>query len=175
LGRVKSLARQSGFYFKEECYLKGFIKPEGYCCVDLSISGKKKKYYRHRLVAEAFIPNPNNYPEVNHKDEDKSNNRVDNLEWITTKENLNYGTHNKRARLSNINNPLKSKKINQFDLDGNFINTYPSANEIERQTGFHATSIIRCCKGHYNVKTCKGFIWKYEEGVGELSVNTELK
>ncbi|MBL1621260.1 endonuclease, partial [Klebsiella pneumoniae] len=87
----------------------------GYLYVSL---GRKKIISIHRLVAEVFIPNPNNLPQINHKDEDKTNNRVENIEWCNCKYNINDGTHNKRVSDTQINDQNKSKKVIQFTLDG---------------------------------------------------------
>lgn len=95
-GNVKSLERviedNKGSYIKKEKILTPTINNRGYYHIGLRNNSKTKYYYVHRLVAEAFIPNPNNYPIINHKDEDKTNNKVDNLEWCTPKYNANYGT-----------------------------------------------------------------------------------
>lgn len=95
-GNVKSLERviedNNGYYIKKEKILTPTINSSGYYHTILRKDGKSIGVYIHRLVAEAFIPNPNNYKQVNHKDEDKTNNKVDNLEWCTPKYNANYGT-----------------------------------------------------------------------------------
>ena len=97
LGRVKSLERKDNLGRKvNEKILKNRNATHGYIAVILSKDSNKKTYRVHRLVAEAFIPNPNKYLEVNHKDENKSNNRIDNLEWCDRKYNCNYGTFKER-------------------------------------------------------------------------------
>ena len=97
IGRVKSLGNGNSTcpYFLKERILST-TKRRNYLAVTLSKQGKRKMYSLHRLVAETFIPNPNNYPCVNHLDENKQNNSVDNLEWCTYKYNCNYGTRNER-------------------------------------------------------------------------------
>lgn len=99
LGRVKSLARHKKNRGKlqkvEETIRIPTVEKNGYARVDLSKDGKRKMYCVHRLVAEAFVPNCENKPQVNHIDENRSNNNANNLEWVTNKENCNYGTHNK--------------------------------------------------------------------------------
>ena len=130
--------------------LKPYIRNDGYVIISLSKGGKKYKCYLHRLVAETFIPNPDNLPQVNHKDENKSNNCVSNLEWITPKDNCNYGTRNERQGLGH------SKPIEQYDLEGNFIKEWNSAAQVERDLGFNHSNISKCCLGQqktaYNYK-----------------------
>ena len=161
LGRVKSLERTinhktcyGGLYHIKERILKLKIEKDGYFRIGLK-KGKIKKYYRvNRLVAQAFIPNPNNYPIVNHKDENPLNNNVDNLEWCTQKYNVNYGNGiSKRKKKISI-------KINQYDLDGNFIKTWGSIKDAARYYNGN-TKICQCCKG--KVKTAAGYKWKYAE------------
>lgn len=106
LGRVKSLGN-GGSNNSKERIMKLKIGSRGYYEVSLCKEGKHKTFTIHRLVAMTFIPNPQNYPCVNHKSEIKTDNRVDNLEWVTQKENSNYGTRNKR-----LGNILKEKKVN---------------------------------------------------------------
>lgn len=113
----------------------------------------------HRFVAECFIPNPNNLPEINHKDENKLNNCVDNLEWCDRKHNINYGTRNKRMAESQKNHPSKSKKVLQFTKDGEFVKEWKSIHEIERQLGYFVQGISDCCLGKR--KSYKGCIWRY--------------
>ena len=123
----------------------------GYSCVNLS----RKMYKVHRLVAMAFIPNENNYPCVNHRDENKQNNAVDNLEWCSYKYNSNYGTRNKRIS----ENTHKKRKITQYDLSGNFIKTWDSISEASKHYGVETTTICGCCAGRQH--TSCGFVWRY--------------
>lgn len=150
-GRVKSLNyNHSG----KERILKSFTNKDGYLYVDLCKNGKRKKYRIHRLVAQAFMPNTDNLPCINHKDENKQNNNIDNLEWCTAKYNINFGTRTER-RIKTI-----SKPVLQYTLDGEFVKKYSSTIEVERNnSNFNHTSISRCCRGKQ--KTYKGFIWKY--------------
>ncbi|GEM_PF-490646 len=134
--------------------LKQNIDRYGYYQVCLSKNGIKKMFRVHRLVAQAFIPNPNDYPEVNHKDECKTNNRIDNLEWCTSKYNLNYGTRNKRAAKA------MSKAVEQLDKTGNVLAAYPSANEVQRVLGFSQGTISLACRE--GVKRY-GYYWKYKQ------------
>lgn len=153
LGRVRSLDRwcshRRGKQLKKGKILLGGKDYDGYRLVLLYKEGKRKTFKVHRLVAEAFIPNPNNLPQVNHKDENKLNNSVDNLEWCDAKYNSNYGTHLEKI----------SKKVLQYDLEGNFIKEWQSTRECERN-GFSHTGISSCCRG--KLKYYKGFIWRYK-------------
>ena len=133
----------------------------GYLIIKLFKDRKPKMFRVNRLVAEAFIPNPNNLPQVNHKDEDKTNNRVDNLEWCDNKYNCNYGTRNERMAKTNTNGK-KSKKVLQFTKSGEFIREWPSTMECERN-GFYNSHVSACCRGEQ--KTHKGFIWRYKKEV----------
>lgn len=118
-------------------------------------NGKQYKHYSiHRLVASNFIPNPNNFPYVNHKDENKLNNHVSNLEWCTASYNVKYGTAIAKAIKK------KSKSVLQLDKQFNLINKFSSISEAERQTKIPNANIVKCCKNMR--KTAGGFIWKYE-------------
>ena len=157
LGRVKSLNYNRT---RKEKILKPQKDTGGYLHVVLSKDGQKKTSFVHRLVADAFIPNPNNLDTVNHKDEVKTNNVASNLEWMSQKDNLNYGTRNKRASEAKINHPSLSKKVQMFDKStGELLATFPSTCEAERITGIANQSISACCLGKY--KSSGGYIWKY--------------
>lgn len=136
----------------------------GYIGVGLSKNNKRTFHLVHRLVAKAFIPNPCGYNVVNHKDENSHNNRADNLEWCTQKYNVNYGTGNIRRTISN--RITKGKQIDQYDFNGNLIDTLSSAHDKEPM--FSATKIIACCKGKQ--KYHKGFIWVYHNDKPNLKV-----
>lgn len=112
----------------------------------------------HRLVAEAFIENSNKLLFVNHKDENKQNNMVDNLEWCNEKYNSNYGTAIQRSSLNRRNDTSRSKKVAQLDLNDNIITIYPSLNEAKR-CGYNLGAISACCRGKYN--KYKGYKWKF--------------
>ena len=156
-GRVKSLPRK---WRRKEQIMNFITDKDGYKLVGLRDgSGNQTQFRVHRLVCEAFHPNPDNKPEVNHIDEDKSNNQACNLEWSTRKENNNHGTRNERAGKS-IAKAL-SKQVAQYTLDGKLIKIWKSAREVERQLGFGHGHIGAAAKG--NQKTCGGFVWKYVE------------
>lgn len=157
-GRVKSLKYN---HQNVERLLKPLGGSKGYLHVCLWKNGQVKQVMIHRIVANAFIHNPQGLPQINHKDENKQNNEVSNLEWCTVKYNLNYGTHNQRVSQSNINNPLISKKVLQFDLEGNFIKEWKSTMEVQRQLNFKSTHICACCLKKKYHNSYKGYVWRY--------------
>lgn len=133
--------------------LKQFLNNYGYCQVDLCKEGIKKTFKVHRLVAQAFIPNPKNLPEVNHRDENKLNNRLENLEWCSSSYNLNYGTRAERSAKA------RSKAVEQLNLNGKVVATYSSLSEVERVLGFDNGNICKACKEgvkRYN------YYWRYK-------------
>ena len=151
-------------WFGKEKILKPAADGGGYLYVSLHKDNKAKNHKVHRLVANAFIENPEGLNEVNHKDEDKTNNTVDNLEWCSHKENCNYGTRNHRVAEAN------SIPIDMLTKDGEFIRQFPSAMEAKRYlrtNGFPKASvshIIECCKGREHYNTAYGFKWRYAQG-----------
>ena len=161
-GRVKSIERLDsiGRTVKER-FLKPSFSRGGYLCVGLCFSGKSKLYKVHRLVWEAFKgPIPDGL-QINHIDEDKTNNKLENLELVTPKENCNYGTRNERVSKSKINGK-KSKPVLQYDLNGNLIKEWPSLMEINRQLEYSIGNIGSCCQNRQHYKTAYGYIWKYK-------------
>ena len=146
LGRVRSNA-----YGKTKI-LKGTILPNGYVRVHINYNGEHKYLLVHRLVAEAFIPNPNNLPQINHKSEVKTENFVENLEWCDAKYNSNYGTCRERT------NKKKRKPIIQIDLDGNEIACWFSKSWAAEHTNTNVSNINRCLSG----LGCSagGYMWK---------------
>lgn len=165
LGNVRGLdrVRRNGKSHSQQCFQKGkLLKPAiqksvGYKFVVLSKQGKTKGFRVHRLVAKAFIPNPNNYPCINHKDENKTNNSVENLEWCTVRYNNMYGTKGLKTSIAN------SKKVNQYDLDGNLIKKWNSILSAEKNLEINRASvnISACCKN--KIKTAYGYKWEYGE------------
>lgn len=149
-GRVKSLNYN---HTDKERILKLSKRKDGYLRVQLWKNRNYKNYYVHRLVAQAFLDNPYNLNEINHKDEDKTNNHVDNLEFCTSKYNCSYGTRNQRR----VNKT--SKPTYQYTLDGKLIREWSSTAEVQRQLGYSQGHISQCCNG--KTKTAYGYIWKY--------------
>ena len=138
--------------YRSKIFLKPQTDKDGYLRVGLYKDGKAKKYLIHRLVAEAYIPNPDNLPQVNHKDENKENNCLQNLEWCDPKYNINYGTRNDKVA-SSIKKPIL-----QYDLDGNFVKEWPSTTDVGKE---FIKGINHCLRGRN--KTAYGYIWKYKE------------
>ena len=170
-GRVKSLQQ---FHGTTERILKPFLNKWGYYRVSLRKSNKYYKKSVHRLVAEAFLPNPNNLPEVNHINEVKTDNRVENLCWVSSKENCNYGSRNARilqknkenglyVRLKTFIKTMKSKPVIQCDLQGNVLKEWESGMEIERQLGYSFSNICNCCLGKPHHNTAYGYKWHYKQ------------
>lgn len=157
MGRVKSLPKQDGFYqIKHERILKPIPTKNGYLRVHLRNSSKQDIVLIHRLVAMLFVKNPNGFKVVNHKDENKFNNRADNLEWCTHVYNVNYGTGIKRRtekfRMEH------SRSVDMFDLNGNYIRTYDCMRDV-RNDGFSPSNVFACCVGRY--KQHHGYKWRY--------------
>lgn len=162
LGRVKSLPRlRHNQYNNIEIIMKQKKTPNGYLQVSLSIDGVQTLKNVHRLVAEAFIPNPHNLPQINHKDENKANNIFTNLEWCSSKYNMNYGNRNEKAA-----NALKGRigyhrQILQYDLNGNLIKEWDGAYEAGDALGLDRSSITKVLMGKNN--SCGGFVFRYKE------------
>ena len=176
LGNVKSIGREiktaneKKRKYKEVILKQGTTK-NGYANVVLSINNKMKTKSVHRLVAKAFIINPENKPQVNHIDGNKKNNCVKNLEWVTNSENMKHSWDNQLQKVtknkilaSKINcsriGKLGTKKVNQYDLKGNLIKSWNSIIEVEINLSINNSNITSVCKGKR--KTAGGYIWRDE-------------
>lgn len=165
-GIVKSIGRKyrwnnNIYILKKPIFPKLKRNRTGHLQVVLSKDGHSKMFLVHRLVAFAFIPNPQNLPIINHIDENPSNNSVDNLEWCTRKYNCNYGNarvHNSKTHINNIN--LSAPVI--CLKNGCVVAEYPSMWEAQRQTGALQQNIMKCCQGLRH--TAAGFSWQYKYG-----------
>lgn len=159
LGRYRSLDRHANVGGGGRRLVKGRIMKSvkcqnGYQEATFHVGGKRTARLLHRVVATAFIPNPENLPEINHKDEDITNNCVDNLEWCTSKYNANYGSRNIRMMENRVLVPVIQK-----DLSGNVIKRWECMTRACESVGADISSMIRVCKGRQH--TCRGFIWEY--------------
>ena len=130
----------------------------GYKYVALSKGDKPKNFSVHRLVARAFVQNPNNLPEVNHIDEDKSNNRADNLEWVTHIQNEHHGTKIERAARTR-----HRKAVEALDEHGNVVGTYDRIADAAKALGLDISTIWQVCNKIRNCKTAGGYRWRYKE------------
>lgn len=174
-GRVKSLKKYIESYnhtrtqYRPEKILKQYKSKWGYMRVYLTQNSIKKMYAVHRLVASAFIDNPNNKPCVNHIDNDRSNNHLDNLEWCTYKENNNWAKKQGRRVFTEewkqkISATRKLKPVVGIDENGNKI--YFDAVRATSKAGFDCKAVIRCCKGLQ--KAHKGYRWEYAQADREV-------
>lgn len=155
LGEIASYDRYSsnGKLHNRGKKLSKKISNSGYYRVCLCDGNSQQEKTLHRLIASAFIPNPDNLPQVNHKNEDKLDNRVDNLEWCSVSYNNSYGTINER-RTANTR-----KRVQMFRKDGSPICQFESAHEAERMTGISFSLIARVCRGKGD--TAGGYKWMY--------------
>jgi hypothetical protein len=169
----KELEDASGIYIcddgrvwsgKRQRFLSTSLDEKGYEKVSLWVNKKVKTMKIHRLVAKYFIPNPHNYKEVNHKDENKTNNNVSNLEWCDRKYNVNYGSRSEKVAQLLINNN-HNKRVLQYDKNGNFVEEYPSLHEAARQLGKESVhgeqNISMCARG--KTETAYGYVWKFAD------------
>ena len=141
------------YSYKRKRFMKPSTDSEGYLKVSLYNDNEKKNYYVHRLVGEAYIPNSEIQPQINHRDENKANNCLQNLEWCDSKYNNNYGTKIDRQK----------KPILQYDLDGNFIREWPSTIDVGKKV---SKQINNCLKGR--CKSAYGYKWFYKDDINYL-------
>lgn len=148
-------------------YAKNLVPKVNNCgrlWVELFNNGVKRQFLIHRLVGEAFIPNPDNLPQINHIDENPKNNCVENLEWCTNEYNIRYfrERHPSHARIRKNTeryNRRLDKPVNQIDRGGNVVKQWKDARTVVVEMGFNQWSITQCCDGKRH--TAYGFRWQY--------------
>ena len=169
---ISTHGRLMSFKVKAEGHILSQKNSKGdYFTVILQHGGLKRHTRMHRLVAEAFIPNPDNLPEVNHIDGNKQNNHVDNLEWITRKGNANDAIRrnpNMMAGMNHYNMQIKPRAIQQYSLDGKLVMEYVNATSASKATGVCSRNILQVASGdEYKLgltrKQAGGFIWKLKD------------
>lgn len=162
LGRVRSLDRVINNRFFKGQIRKPKLDRYGYLVVNLSMNKKAKFYTIHRLVAKAFLESPNNFPEVNHKNEIKTDNRVENLEWCTTQYNSSYGSRAEKIIETRNKKELKKaeKPVIMMTLEGKQINEYKSMSEASRQNNISIGNLWSVLNGRLN--HTGGYCWKYK-------------
>jgi len=175
-GRVKSLFKKRNSDIYKKFIMKNRIGGTGYLTVGLRLNCKTKNFNIHRLVAEHFIDNPLNKSQVNHKDGNKKNANVENLEWVTPSEN---GIHAYKNNLSKAwNNGLRGSETGKYRSvfqvweDGKY-KKWDCISDAVRENGFDSGCITRCCNKENS--NHKGFIWIYEDDFSEKEINTRLK
>lgn len=149
-GNVRSLDRKVNYLHGTKINKGKMLKPgnnaDGYLFVTLSKNNVVRPARINRMVATAFIPNPNNLPSVNHKDKNRTNNNVENLEWCTVEYNNRYSN---------------AIKIVQYDMSGNPVAEWDAISDAARETGINLSNIAQCCRGFR--KSAGSYIWKYKE------------
>lgn len=163
MGRVRSIDRivAKGWrpYLKHGRVLAPQARQHGYLSVWLYTGDAKKQVSVHRLVAEAFCERKEGQDEVNHLNENKQDNRAENLAWCTRSENCSYGEKLAESRKKWRNRADRSKAVRQYTLSGEFVKEYPSLHEVRRQTGFGEGNICHAINGKYT--HAYGYVWKY--------------
>ena len=180
--QISNLCRVKNVKFNR--FVKPLLGKHGYVCVNLYKDGKLKHLLLHRLLALAFIPNPENKPCIDHINTDRTDNRIENLRWATQKENHNnplslinhanasrgrvVSEEQKKRQSEKMKGRFKgvrkfSKKIIQLTLDGNFVREWDSIKDAADSFGVSSSAIWNCLNGKCQVKSIKGFIWKYKK------------
>lgn len=166
--------------------LKPFMSTGGYLYITIAKELNKFCPRRlHRVIAETFIPNPNNLPQVNHINENRTDNRVSNLEWCTNSYNTNYGHCIEKSAMARMNHSSLSKEINQYDLNGNYLNSYPSAAEAARALNLNSKTagcrIGQCCRHLFKTgNSAYGYLWEFatesnkEQSIPKLQTGTPI-
>lgn len=159
LGRIKSLRTNK--------ILKLSNNGKGYNVFNVSVDGNTKQLKVYKIVAETFLSNPENKPEVDHINTIRNDDRADNLRWVTHKENCNniltIQNYKNSTGCYNLEDGKKfSKIVIQYSINGEFIKEWPSTMEVQRELGISNTKISKCCLNKPHYKTAGGFIWKYK-------------
>lgn len=167
MGNVRSIDHITNNRFIKGRLLTPRSRQHGYLGIPLYGKGGHptrncRTFSVHRLVAEAFLPNPENLAEVNHKNENKQDNRLSNLEWISHRDNTCYGNAQEKKRLTNRERHNKFKPILQYSRSGEFIKRFDCINDANRETGVPAGNIVRCAKGSKSYSHAGGYVWRYE-------------
>lgn len=181
-GRLRSLdrpvkQRSNSIQVKKGKLIIQSKNHKGYPLANMSKENKRYSRATHRLVAEAFIPNPENKPQINHIDGNKENNYVDNLEWLTAKENTKHAMENglmkpcfnNAKKASDIARNINKKIVDMYDKDGNYIRSFNSLVEAEEKTGAKQKGISEVACGRQ--KTTGGYVWKYPEEAVDIIEN----
>ena len=163
-GRIKRKKRtDSHNKTHEERIMSPTIYRNGYMNVDLRMNNKSRRVSVHRLVAETFIENPLNLPQVNHKDENKTNNHVSNLEWCTAQYNIRYNNGVERRRSTIIE---KSNKVCKYSLEGEFIEEFKCPTDAALSVNGSVGEILSCCCHLPHSISHKGFLWRFSSECG---------
>ena len=158
LGNIKSVNKKDSLGRKVNGkMMKPIKRKDGYLDITLHKNGEAKHFLIHKIVAKTFIKNKNNYKEINHIDENKRNNNIDNLEWCDRSYNINYGKANKSRRKKLLNK--RGKKIAQLDNNKQIIKIFPSLMQTVRELKLNKSHLSQCCNGKR--KTTGGYYWQY--------------